>query len=202
MTFKPLLLTALATLAFSAPSFADVSSADDVRITKITGSGSACQSDSRGRPTNWAYTISSDGKTFSADYSDFQMEKSDRKKTCTLTLILDVPAGKTNYTYSTQTRAEAEVKSGDKGRITTKIKLPGESRWKRTRTNISAGTDGDVTTRRASAKSKVSARCGGKTAKIKLEVTGQLNSRNSSFLEINSTDGRLSNVRTKSRDCE
>lgn len=201
MTKLSTLLFSAAALLVAAPSFANADeAANDVRITKITASGGACKSDSRGRPVNWAYTISGDGKSFSVDYSDFQVDGRNSRNRCNLTLFVDFPAGRTSYAYSTQAYGEADVKSGDSGLITTRFKFSG-SRWKRTRTNVRGGTDGDVRTRAATARDNYSAPCGGKTVRVNVEVTAELNGRNDSFLELNSTDGRLSNVRVKPKNC-
>lgn len=201
MTKLSLLFAGAALLLAGVPSFANVDQSDDVRITGITGSGSACRSDSSGRPVNWAYTISGDGKTFSVDYSDFQVDERSPRNSCRLTLTVKFPAGKTSYAYSTQAYGEADVKSGDSATVTTTFQFAGE-RKKRTRTEIRGGSDGDVRTRAASAKGSQKARCGGETVRVSVDVSADLKASKKSFLELTSTDGRLSNVRVKSKDCE
>lgn len=202
MTKLSMLFASAALLIAGAPSFANADQgSNDVRIKRITGSGSACRSSSSGRPINWAYTISGDGKTFSVDYSDFQVDERSSRNSCRLTLYVEFPAGRTSYAYSTQAFGEADVKSGDSATVTTTFQFGGE-RAKRTRTKIRGGSDGDVRTRAASARGSQNTRCGGKTVRVSVDVSADLRASKKSFLEITSTDGRLSNVRVKSKDCE
>lgn len=202
MTKLSMIFASAALILAGAPAWADADQAsDDVRIKRITGSGDACKSDSRGRPINWAYTISRDGKTFSVDYSDFQVDERDSRTSCRLTLYVDFPAGKTSYAYSTQAYGEADVKSGDSAVVTTTFQFDG-SRKKRTRTDIRGGSDGDVRTRAASARGSHKAGCGGDTVRVTVNVSADLTARKKSFLALTSTDGRLSNVRVKPKDCE
>lgn len=198
-SLKTLLVGLAALSTLSAPVFG--ASADDVKITKITASGEACKSKSNGKPDNWAYTISKDGKSFSVDFSDFILDKKNLKSNCTLELSVRFPEGTTSYRYSTQARGEAEIVSGEEGLVTTRFRL-GSGRWKRTRTKLEAGTDGDFETRAASVKNSQKARCGGKTVRFTVQLSADLMDSEDSFAEVTSYDGRLSKVRVKARDCQ
>lgn len=200
MTSLNSLLASFAALCvMTVPAFAGT--AADVKITKITASGEACQSDADGKPENWAYTIAKDGKTFSVDFSDFILDKKNLKSNCTLLLSVRFPEGTTSYTYSTQASGEAEIVSGEEGLVTTRFRL-GSGRWKRTRTKLEAGTDGDFQTRAASVKNKQSSRCGGQTVKFTVQLSADLMDSEDSFTEVTSYEGKLSKVRVKARDCK
>lgn len=198
-SLKTLLVSFTALTALAAPALAD--SFADVEIKKITASGEACKSDSNGKPENWAYTIGSDGKSFSVDFSDFILDSKKLKSNCTLVLSVRFPEGTTSYTYSTQARGEAEIASGEEGLVTTRFRL-GQGRWKRTRTKLKAGTDGDFETRAASVKSSQKTRCGGKTVKFTVQLSADLLKGKESFTEVTSYDGKLSKVRVKAKDCQ
>lgn len=189
------LLIGAALAATAAPALAS----NDVEITNIRGYGDACKSRSNGSPINWAYTIRSDRKSFSVDFSDFIADKKQRTRKCTLLLNVKYPPGKTVYDYSTQFRGEADVPRGEKGQVTSRLRL-GSGNWQTVNKDLSRGADGDWNTRIATRGDSKNAPCGGRDYTVTLQITAQASAK--SFVSLESGNGGLSRVRIKSKDCE
>lgn len=190
----------LTAMALSSVAVANVSE-DDVKITDLVAFGSACKTDDQGKPQDYAFTLSDDGRTYSLDFSNFILDESKRSADCTIILDVDYPAGKTSYTFASQVRGEAEVKSGDSAVIETKVRLA-SGIWKTSSKTFAEGTDGDVETKVASNKDSKVLPCGTNSGLIVVKVSAKLTGENKSFLEVNSTDGRKSNIMIKTGDCE
>lgn len=188
------LFVGAALVAMAAPAFAS----NDIEITSLRGYGNGCKSRSNGSPVGWAYTVSSDRKTFSVDFSNMISDKKARSVKCTLLMNVKFPPGKTVYDYSSQFRGEAVVGNGDSGNIRARVRL-GTGNWKNVSKDL-RGTDGGWSTRVGSRADQKTAGCGGRDYTVTVEISARTSGNG--YVAIESGDGRMSNIRIKAKDCE
>lgn len=196
--FKLTTTALFAMLALGTTGYA-ADAAPELTIKKVTGSGSACQTDSRGRPTDWSVMTNNTQKSIVMDFDNFVADIDSPTKTCKIRITVDAPEGYTAYAFGTQVIGTTDMDDGKSGSITTVLKVPGASSKRKTY-RIPAGSQDDVETPVERIRGRLETPCGGKNFKIGFNV--QVKVKGDSVAKVSAVHGKFTNIRYKMRKCK
>lgn len=194
----------LATALVAPAAFAG--SADQMTINSITASGSACRTDSRGKPIDFSVIKTSQGKKqlFRVGFDRFEIEAGSERQSqsldCTIFLNVSYPAGKTIHTLNTFVEGSGDVSSGDKARVTTSVRV-GNGRTSQKSYNITAQEDDRWKSPVLNKRTRVKAPCGGRNLTVKLAIKLSLNG-DDSLVSVGGASGQFGKIDYELKDCE
>lgn len=201
---KQSLVAALFATAFTAP-VALADSADEMTIENITASGSACHTDSSGKPIDFSVIKTTQGgkPVFRIGFDKFDIESGEQlaSKNCTIYVDVAYPAGKTIHTFNTFVEGAGDVESGARATVRTSVTLPGK-RPSSKRYSIRARGDDRWKSNTVSRRSSVKTRCGDRNQRIAIKIDLSLSGGKDSFVSVGGSSSQFANIDYKLKDCE
>lgn len=202
LVIKSIFSAALASALFVPASFAN--SADEMKIENITASGSACRTDSNGKPIDYSVIKTTQGgkPVFRVGFDRFEIESGDQfaRQDCTIYVDVSYPAGKTIHTFNTFVEGSGDVARGARAQVRTSVTLPGK-RPSSKRYTIKATGDDRWKSSTVSRRSTVNAPCGAKNYRIKIAIDLSLRG-DDSFVSVGGSSSQFAGIDYKLKDCE
>lgn len=196
--FAAILATALVSPALLA------NGADEMKINSITASGSACRTDSNGKPVDYSVIKTSQGKKqlFRVGFDNFAIESGDQfaSQDCTIYVNVTYPAGKTIHTLNTYVEGSGDVSRGAKAVVRTTARV-GSGRTSKNSYTIRAQGDDRWKSSVINKRSRIKAPCGGRYVRIALGIKLSL-SGDDSFVSVGGSSSQFANIDYELKDCE
>lgn len=143
---------------------------DELEILEVKGSGPGCRSSS-----SWDATINKSEKAISFAFQDFYVDSEENKSSsyCDLSIYVQVPAGRTFFTYGADVFGDSDLDASTGAKVTTALSL-GSGRSSKSSYRIKKGNQAtwETSSKKSGARQ---APCGGKRVKIGYRINLELN---------------------------